>query len=134
MSEAINLVLFALKNGKNGEIFIPKTPAAKIKDIAKSVYKFLRVDKVKIKNIGVRHGEKQHETLMTKEESIKAISFGKYYKIPSDLRDLNYEKYFSKGTNKNKKAAEYSSNNVKLLKVDEIVKILSKIKSELNYI
>jgi UDP-N-acetylglucosamine 4,6-dehydratase/5-epimerase len=134
MSEAINLVLFALKNGKNGEIFIPKTPAAKIKDIAKSVYKFLRVDKIKIKNIGVRHGEKQHETLMTKEESIKAISFGKYYKIPSDLRDLNYEKYFSKGTNKNKKAAEYSSNNVKLLKVDEIVKILSKIKSELNYI
>tara|TARA_X000000950_G_C13833042_1_gene627018 strand:+ start:126 stop:1136 length:1011 start_codon:yes stop_codon:yes gene_type:complete len=134
MSEAINLVLFALKKGKNGEIFIPKTPAAKIKDIAKSVYKFLRVKNIKIKNIGVRHGEKKHETLMTKEESYKAKSFGKYYKISSDLRDLNYEKYFSLGVGKNKKPLEYSSNKVKLLKIDEMVKVLSKIKSDINVI
>ena len=134
MSEAINLVLFALKKGKNGEIFIPKTPAAKIKDIAKSVYKFLRVKNIKIKNIGVRHGEKKHETLMTKEESYKAKSFGKYYKISSDLRDLNYEKYYSLGVGKNKKPLEYSSNKVKLLKIDEMVKVLSKIKSDINVI
>lgn len=132
MSEAINLVLFALRKGKNGEIFIPKTPAAKIKYIAKSVYKYLKVNEIKIKNIGVRHGEKKHETLMTKEESSKAKSFGKYYKISSDLRDLNYEKYFSKGANKKNHFVEYSSDKVKQLKVDEIVKVLLKIKPEIN--
>ena len=132
MSEAINLVLFALRKGKNGEIFIPKTPAAKIKVIAKSVYKYLGVNEIKIKNIGVRHGEKKHETLMTKEESSKAKSYGKYFKISSDLRDLNYEKYFSKGINKKNRFVEYSSDKVKQLKVDEIAKVLLKINPEIN--
>ena len=131
MEDAINLVLFAFHNGKNGEIFVKKSPASSIEDIIKALGIVLN-SKIKIKTIGLRHGEKFHETLLTKEEFKKTTNYKNFYKIKSDNRDLNYENYFSKGE-KVKKYSDYTSENTKRLTVKENVKLLRPIiKRNLN--
>ena len=131
MEQAIELVIFAFKNGKNGDIFIRKSPAATIKSIIHAVGNILKV-KPKIKIIGPRHGEKFHETLLTKEEFQKSIDYKKYYKIKSDNRDLNYEKYFSKGILSKKQNVDYTSENTTRLNNKEIIKMLRPIINKYN--
>ena len=131
MEDAINLVLFAFHKGKNGEIFVKKSPASSIEDIIKALEVLLNT-KINIKTIGLRHGEKFHETLLTKEEFKKTINYKSFYKIKSDNRDLNYENYFSKGK-KVKNYSDYTSENTKRLTVKENIKLLRPIiKKNLN--
>ena len=125
MSKAIELVTYALKHGSNGDIFIQKTPATSINIIVKALLKiFNKKGNYKINIIGNRHGEKKHESLLTREEIFKAKDFGQYFKVSSDIRDLNYDLYFSKGSKKISKIEDYSSNNVKQLSQKETEKIL----------
>ena len=135
LEEAVQLVFFALKNAKNGEIFVQKSPAVTIKNLSSALIKIFK-SKSDVKNIGIRHGEKLYETLLTSEEMSKAYDLGKFYKIPPDFRDLIYENYVEKGINKSKNSfSEYNSNNTKLLSINEIEKLLLKIpfiKSILN--
>ena len=126
MDEAIDLVLFAFKEGKSGEIFVRKSPAATIKTIVEALSKIFS-KKPKIKIIGPRHGEKFHETLLSKEEFKKAVNYKNFFKIVSDNRDLNYEKYFSKGIKIEKKLIDYTSENTKRLNLSETIKILKPI-------
>ena len=125
LSDAVELVEYALKNGNQGEIFVQKSPAVEIRVLAKAIIKLYK-SKSKIIEIGVRHGEKMHETLITREEMILASDLGKYYKISPDDRSLNYEKYFSKGNNK-KLSEDYTSANTKRLSEDEMIHLLLKI-------
>ena len=125
MSKAIELVIYAMQNGNNGDIFIQKTPATSINIIVKALLKiFNKKNNYKINIIGSRHGEKKHESLLTREEMFKAKDFGRYFKIASDIRDLNYELYFSKGNKKISKLEDYSSNTVIQLNQKETEKIL----------
>ena len=133
LDNAVNLVLFAFENGKNGDIFVQKSPAVAIKVLANAL-KEIYNSPVKINEIGVRHGEKMYETLVTKEEMIKADDLGDYYRFSADNRDLNYEKYFSKGTDV-KKINEYNSNTTEQLDLSSMKKLLLKlpeIQSDLN--
>ena len=129
MNEAIDLVLFAFQNGKNGEIFVRKSPAATIKTIIDSL-SIIFNKKPKINIIGPRHGEKFHETLLTKEEQKNSKNYNKYFKIISDNRNLNYDKYFSRGTKINKMLKDYTSENTKRLSTKETIKILKNIISK----
>ena len=133
LDDAVDLVLFSFKNGKNGDIFVQKSPAATIKTLAQALIE-LYGSKSKIKYIGIRHGEKMYETLVTREEMIKAADQGEYYKISPDDRDLNYDEYFSKGTSKSS-IEEYNSNSTNLLTVEEMKNLLMnlpQIKKDLN--
>jgi UDP-N-acetylglucosamine 4,6-dehydratase/5-epimerase len=127
LDEAVNLVFFAFKNGKQGEIFIPKTPATDISTIAKALKIILKKPNHPIKNIGTRHGEKIHETLLSREEKAISISRGNYYCIPKDKRDLNYEKYFKVGKQKLSNSEEYNSFNAKKLNLKQTIRLLSHI-------
>mgnify|MGYP001286078675 CR=1 FL=1 len=131
MSEAIKLVIYAMKNAKNGDIFVKKTYSTSIKNLANSVIKFMKKKKWKINIIGNRHGEKKHECLISSEELAKAKNLSSFYCIPSDVRDLNYNKYFDKGE-KNYLSNSYSSDNVKILNEKELIKLLNSIKSDLD--
>ena len=122
LNDAVELVMHAFNNGSNGDIFVQKSPAATIKTLAQALIE-LYDSKSKIKYIGIRHGEKMYETLVTKEEMIKASDQGKYYRISPDNRDLNYDEYFSKGSLKSS-FDEYNSNNTDLLSVEEVKKLL----------
>lgn len=125
MGKAIELVLYAMSYGNNGDIFVQKTPATSIDIIVKALLKiFNKNNNYKINIIGNRHGEKQHESLLTKEEIAKAKDLGKYFKVSSDVRDLNYELYYSKGNKKILKFQDYSSNTVKQLNIRETEKLL----------
>jgi len=126
MDEALELVLFALANGNNGEIFIKKTPAASLEVLCKSLYKIFQKTKQNIKIIGTRHGEKLHETLMNREERVFSTEKKGFFIIKPDLRDLNYEKYFSKGKKNISAATDYNSFNTNQLKVDQLIKVLKK--------
>jgi UDP-glucose 4-epimerase len=123
MNNAINLVLHALKNGNNGDLFIQKTPSAKIITVLESLFDIFNKKNHKINIIGSRHGEKLHESLLTTEESAKCIDQGNYYKICSDHRSLNYNLYYSQGSKKNN-IKEYSSNNSDILGVKDVKKML----------
>jgi len=125
MKDAINLVFFAFLKGKNGEILIKKSPAATIDTIVNALSKIVK-SKPFIKVIGSRHGEKFHETLLTKEELNEAIEYRDYYKISSDSRDLNYEKFFSKGR-KGRNKNDYTSENTKRLSINDTQKLLTPI-------
>ena len=126
MQDAIDLVIFAFENGKNGEIFIKKSPSATIDVIVKALTNiFSKTLSTNI--IGPRHGEKFHETLMTKEEMIKSKNYKGYFKIASDNRDLNYENFFSKGKKANNFAHDYTSENTIKLNIKETIKILKPI-------
>ena len=134
MDDAINLVFFAFKNGRNGEIFIKKSPAATIKTIINALSLILNKDP-KIKIIGPRHGEKFHECLLSKEESKKIKNYKDYYKITSDNRDLNYDKFYSLGTKIKMSNEEYTSENTTRLSVKDTIKMLGVIiKSKKNLI
>jgi UDP-glucose 4-epimerase len=128
LEDAVELVLFAFKNGKNGDLFVQKSPAATIADLAQAL-KELYVSREKVKVIGTRHGEKLYETLVNREEMVKAIDEGDYFRIPADTRDLNYNKFFTEGESKVALAEEYNSHNTTRLNVEEIKKLLLKLHS-----
>ena len=133
LDQAVELVLFAFENAHQGDLFIQKSPAATINTLAQAL-KELFNSKVKLEEIGIRHGEKMYETLVTAEEMIKAEDLGDFYRIAADTRDLNYNKYFSEGQKKISKG-EYNSNNTHQLNVEEMKELLLKlpeIQSELN--
>jgi len=125
LDDAVNLVLYAFKNGKPGDIFVQKSPAVTIQLLANTMQEIYN-SKVKIKNIGIRHAEKVHETLLSKEERMVSKDLGDYFKIPSDNRDLNYNKYFFEGK-KSKALEEYNSSNTIQLNKKELIKLLGKI-------
>jgi len=125
LDDAVDLVQFAFENGTNGDLFVQKSPAATIEVLAKALIELYN-SKSEIQNIGIRHGEKMYETLVTKEEMMKSEDLGDYYKISADNRDLNYDKYFSKGDNL-KVTEEYNSDNTKRLTVEEMKKLLLKL-------
>lgn len=113
LEEAVDLVLFAFKNGTSGDIFVQKAPACTIDILAKAVKELFHA-KNEIKVIGIRHGEKMYETLLTDEECAHAIDMGDFYRVPADKRDLNYDKYFSEGMVQSK-ITQFNSNNTKLM-------------------
>lgn len=134
LDEAVDLVLFAFKNGKQGDLFVQKAPASTISDLAEAVKEIFKADN-KIKIIGTRHGEKAHETLLTREEKAKSFDMGDFYRIPADTRDLNYDKYYSDGNKKVSTVEEYNSSNTTQLTVSQVIKklkTLDYIKSELK--
>ncbi|MGD9678863.1 MAG: polysaccharide biosynthesis protein [Vulcanibacillus sp.] len=127
LDEAVHLVLHAYEHGKSGDIFVQKSPASTVADLAEAVRRIFD-PKTKIKIIGTRHGEKKYETLLTREEMVKAQEGEKYFRIPSDERDLNYDKYYTEGEKQiTKQVGEYNSDNTKMLKIDEIVELLLKL-------
>ncbi len=119
LDEAVDLVLFAFEHGVSGDILVQKAPACTIKTQAEAVCELFGGDKNNIKVIGIRHGEKMYETLLTNEECANAVDLGNFYRVPSDKRGLNYDKYFSKGDTDRNTLAEFNSNNTKLLTVEE---------------
>ena len=151
LEEAVDLVLFAFENGKNGDILVQKAPACTIETQAKAVVELFKhqyrladyADKAdgadkgepEIKVIGIRHGEKMYEILLTKEEAAKAIDMGNFYAVPADNRDLNYDKYFKEGDTKRALIDEFNSNNTKILNLEETkekIASLTYIQNELN--
>ena len=120
LDEAVDLVLFAFENGVSGDILVQKAPACTIQTQAEAVCELFGGDKSKIKVIGIRHGEKMYETLLTNEECAHAIDLGNFYRVPCDKRGLNYDKYFSKGDTERNTLTEFNSSNTKLLNVEEV--------------
>ena len=119
LDEAVDLVLFAFKNGQNGDLLIQKAPACTIQTQAEAVCELFGGKKKDIKVIGIRHGEKMYETLLTKEECAKAVDMGNFYRVPADNRGLNYDKYFVEGDKERSKIDEFNSNNTRILNVKE---------------
>jgi UDP-glucose 4-epimerase len=138
LEEAVDLVLFAFENGKNGDILVQKAPACTIQTQAEAVMELFKHQapvEPEIKVIGIRHGEKLYETLLTNEECAKAIDMGNFYRVPADNRDLNYDKYFKEGDTKREVLTEFNSNNTNLLSVEETkekIASLQYIQNELN--
>ena len=127
LEEAVELVLFAFEKAESGDIMVQKAPACTIDTLAKAVIKIFHGDPSTIKVIGIRHGEKMYETLLTNEECANAIDLGDFYRVPCDKRDLNYDKYFVEGDTKRNKLTEFNSNNTNLLNVDEVAEKLMKL-------
>ena len=119
LDEAVDLVLFAFENAKKSDILVQKAPASTILDLATAVKELFHADS-EIRVIGTRHGEKQHETLITREEFVRTEDLGRFYRIKADARDLNYDKYFEKGEEKISYGYEYASNNTTQLNVEQI--------------
>ncbi|BBA50415.1 UDP-glucose 4-epimerase [Fusobacterium varium] len=124
LDQAVDLVLFAFKNGKNGDLFIQKSPAATIEVLAHAMKNILGKPEHEVKIIGTRHGEKLYEVLMTKEEKVRAIDMGEYFRVPADGRDLNYSKYFEDGQEVITQADEYNSHNTYRLNEEELKKMI----------
>ena len=134
LDEAVDLVLFAFKNGQNGDLLIQKAPACTIRTQAEAVCELFGGKKSDIKVIGIRHGEKMYETLLTKEECAKAVDMGDFYRVPADNRGLNYDKYFKEGDKERVKIDEFNSNNTRILDLKETkakIASLDYIKEEL---
>jgi len=125
LDDAVDLVQFAFEYGNNGDLFIQKSPAATIQTLAEALISLYN-SKSEIQNIGIRHGEKMYETLVTKEEMAKSEDLGEYYRVSADNRDLNYDKYFSKGDNSTIKE-EYNSDNTNRLDIAQMKELLLKI-------
>jgi len=125
LDNAVELVLYAFKNGNTGDIFVQKAPSTTIGELAE-IMKTIFNSNTKIKNIGIRHGEKIHETLLSQEERIVSEDLGNYFRIPADNRDLNYDKYFSKGV-KAPKSGEFNSFNTRRLEKQELINLLASI-------
>ena len=119
LEEAVDLVLFAFEHGESGDILVQKAPACTIKTQAEAVCELFGGDKENIKVIGIRHGEKMYETLLTNEECANAIDLGNFYRVPCDKRGLNYDKYFNNGDVERNPLTEFNSNNTQLLTVKE---------------
>ena len=120
LEEAVDLVIFAFEHGKNGDLLIQKAPACTIETQAKAVCELFGGNTDEIKVIGIRHGEKMYETLLTNEECAKAVDMGAFYRVPADNRGLNYDKYFNEGDVARNKLSEFDSNNTKLLNVEQV--------------
>ena len=119
LDEAVDLVLFAFEHGESGDILVQKAPACTIKTQAEAVCELFGGDKENIKVIGIRHGEKMYETLLTNEECANAIDMGNFYRVPCDKRGLNYDKYFNKGDTERNPLTEFNSHNTELLNVEQ---------------
>jgi len=126
LEDAVDLVLYAFENGKNGDLFVQKAPAANLDTLAKSLIELYQ-SKVSIRNIGTRHGEKLYETLVTREEMANSIDMGRYYRIPCDTRDLNYDKYFVEGQAEIAQIEDYHSHNTAQLDVEGMKQLLLKL-------
>ena len=119
LDEAVDLVLFAFENGINGDILVQKAPACTIETLAKAVTELFNPE-TEIKVIGIRHGEKLYETLLTNEECANAVDMGEFYRVPCDNRGLNYDKYFNDGDKNRNPLTEFNSNNTELLNVEQV--------------
>ncbi len=119
LEEAVELVVYAYQNGVQGDIFVQKSPASTIQDLAQALIELFHAN-TEIRIIGTRHGEKKHETLINREEMAKAVDLPGYFRIPADTRDLNYDKYFSNGEAKVTEIEEYTSENTYRLSIPEI--------------
>jgi UDP-glucose 4-epimerase len=126
LDDAINLVLYAFQHGKNGDLFVQKAPAVTLEVLVKTLKEMYKSD-IEVKMIGTRHGEKLFETLVTREEMMKAEDMGDYYRIPCDTRDLNYDKYFVEGNKEISQIEDYHSHNTHRLNVEEMKKLLFKL-------
>ena len=120
LDEAVDLVLFAFEHGTSGDILVQKAPACTIQTQAEAVCELFGGDKNTIKVIGIRHGEKMYETLLTNEECAHAIDMGNFYRVPCDKRGLNYDKYFKDGDTERNPLTEFNSNNTELLNVEQV--------------
>lgn len=135
LEEAVDLVLFAFEHGQAGDILVQKAPACTIETQAKAVCRLFGGDENAIKVIGIRHGEKMYETLLTNEECASAVDLGSFYRVPCDKRGLNYDKYFINGDTERNTLTEFNSNNTHLLNVEEVMEkiaSLAYIKNELQ--
>lgn len=135
LEEAVDLVLFAFEHGEPGDILVQKAPACTIRTQAEAVCELFGGDKEAIRVIGIRHGEKMYETLLTNEECAHAIDMGDFYRVPCDKRGLNYDKYFTQGNVERARLSEFNSNNTQLLTVEETkakIAALSYIQEELK--
>lgn len=135
LDEAVDLVLFAFEHGESGDILVQKAPACTIQTQAEAVCELFGGNKNNIKTIGIRHGEKMYETLLTNEECAHAIDMGNFYRVPADKRGLNYDKYFSHGDEDRNPLTEFNSNNTELLNVEqtkEKIFSLQYIRNEFN--
>jgi len=135
LEEAVDLVLFAFEHGQNGDILVQKAPACTIQTQAEAVCELFGGKKEEIKVIGIRHGEKMYETLLTKEECAKAEDMGNFFRVPADNRDLNYDKYFKEGDTKRVMIEEFNSDNTRRLNLEETkekIASLEYIQNELN--
>ena len=119
LEEAVDLVLFAFEHGENGDLLIKKAPACTIQTQAEAVCELFGGKKEDIKVIGIRHGEKMYETLLTNEECAKAVDMGDFYRVPADNRGLNYDKYFKEGDEERNTLTEFNSNNTRRLNLEE---------------
>jgi UDP-glucose 4-epimerase len=126
MNDALNLVVYAFENGNPGDMFVQKAPAATMGILAKALKKLFNV-KNEIRVIGTRHGEKLYETLLTREEMARAEDVGAYYRIPADVRDLNYSLYFTEGETRVSGQKDYNSHNTHRLNEDELIDLLLKL-------
>jgi UDP-glucose 4-epimerase len=124
LDQAVDLVLFAFENGESGDVFVQKAPAATVELLANTMKNILGRPNHVVKTIGTRHGEKLYETLLTKEEMVKAIDMGEYYRIPADTRDLNYSQFFEEGEKVITEAHEYHSHNTHRLNKEELTELL----------
>ena len=126
LEEAVELVLFAFEHAESGDILVQKAPSCTIQVLADAVKSIFHAENHPTKVIGIRHGEKMYETLLTNEECACAIDLGNFYRVPADKRDLNYDKYFVTGSQNRMTLQEFDSNNTELLTVEEVkAKLLS---------
>ena len=133
LDEAVDLVIYAFTHGKNGDLFVQKAPASTLKNLAMALKEtYARINPkyadTEIKIMGTRHGEKLYETLVTKEEMARAEDMGNYYRIPCDTRDLNYDKFFTKGNAQISKIEDYNSHNTHRLNLQEMKSLLLKLR------
>lgn len=133
LEDAVDLVIYAFNHAENGDLFVQKAPAATLSVLAESLKQIYgsinpQYGETEVRVIGTRHGEKLYETLITREEMSKAIDMGNYYRIPCDTRDLNYDKFFSKGNEDINKVEDYHSHNTYRLSIDEMKKLLLKLR------
>lgn len=126
LEDAVNLVLYAFANGKKGDIFVQKSPASTVGDLAKALIELYK-SKSKMRVIGTRHGEKLYESLVNREDMVKAEDVGDYYRIPADNRDLNYDQYFTEGQKILPQVDDYHSHNTRRLNVEETKQLLLKL-------
>ena len=127
LEDAIDLVLYAFKNGKPGDIFVQKAPAANIKVLTEAIFDMLQVPNHPVNIIGTRHGEKLYEVLLSREERVKSEDHGDYFRVPPDLRDLNYDKFVEQGEIEISQSSDYNSHNTEQLDVESMKTLLKKL-------
>jgi UDP-glucose 4-epimerase len=133
LDQAVDLVVFAFKNGTNGDIFVQKSPATNVINLAEAIKKSLNKPHHQVKVIGTRHGEKLYETLLTREEMVSTVDMNDYYRIKADARDLNYTSYLDDGEEVITQASEYNSHNTRQLGIDELVHLIKNLEETKQY-